>query len=79
MDYIKHAVKSEQQRYAWDIWRSRYPLMVLGRVPYQPFTEFLAALERVSWQSSNEVDPEKIEAEMLKVVAAYEATSRNRS
>lgn len=80
MDYIQHAIRTEQQRYAWDVWRARYPLMALGRVPFQSFTDYLAAVEGASERRINEPDPAEIEAEMLKVVAAYEANaSRSRS
>lgn len=71
MQYLHHAQQSEIERYAWDFWRLRYPFMLRGQIPFQSFGDYVETLSSRREQSPR--DPQEIEAEMTRVVAAYEA------
>lgn len=67
------------ERSAWELWKEIYPQAIIGRVQLKPFDEFLRSVKRPHTAEAS-LSPAEIEAEMLKVVAAYEANaSRSRS
>lgn len=68
--YLSHAVETEKERYAWEFWQTRYPFMLRKEMPFQSFGDYMRSLAPVGQQQTK--DPEEIEAEMSRVVAAYE-------
>ena len=58
-------------RRLFDLWCNLYPLMKTGRIPAMGFDEFKHSLVVPKVQLSDKA-PEEIEAEMARVVAAYE-------
>ena len=66
------------ERSAWELWKEMYSQAIIGRVKLKPFDEFLRSVKRPHTAETS-LTPEEIEAEMLKVVTAYEANaSRSR-
>ena len=73
--FLEHAIEKEKKDHLMDAYLTLYPYMHLGMMEFKSFEDF------VSQQGENKPvkcnkSPEEIEAEMLRVVEAYERRVR---
>lgn len=70
LDYLDYAISQEIDQYAWELWKTLYPKMIVGYVKFISFEDFKANLfiteQKHSKKSNNE-----ILSEMIGIVEAY--------
>lgn len=69
--YLDHAVDTEKEQVAFDMWRGVYPEMVLEKIEFVSFKEFKAKIFAKKSQGTNKT-AQQIEDELRKVIATYE-------
>lgn len=71
VDLIVHAFEQEKEQFAWELWKSMYPNMMIGFQEFVKFEDYKNKLF-TEQQKYSKKTKEEIEEEMLTVVAAYE-------
>jgi hypothetical protein len=69
--YLDHAVETENEQIAFEMWKSIYPDMVLEKLNFVGFKEFKETIFKKKKQVPDKTAKE-IESEMNNVIAAYE-------
>lgn len=75
IDFIFHAIEKERERWAWDLYTSIYPYMILERVKATEFDEFKMKLFQPKHKYTETKTYEEINNEMMNVIASYESSS----
>ncbi|WP_042334104.1 hypothetical protein [Desulfosporosinus meridiei] len=72
MRLLAKAVTKEQEEWAWDMWNSLYPYMVLGYIHPQSFEDYKNELFKPQLKHT-EITAEEIIDELLPIIVAHEA------
>lgn len=71
IQYIDHAVETENNQVAFKMWNGLYPNMVLEKMNFIGFNEFKETIFKKKKQVPDKT-PEEINKELDQVIAAYE-------
>ena len=70
LGYLDYAIQQEKEQYAWELWKTLYPNMIVGWLKFVGFEEFKNNLFNPQLKYSKK-SKQEIMSEMTEVVKAY--------